>query len=225
MFASYSFDAARQQMVRQQLQGRGITAPRVLAAIARVPRERFVPLEEQRAAYADRALPIDCGQTISQPYIVGLMTQALELTGGEAVLEIGTGSGYQTAVLAELARRVVSVERFAELQARAAAVLQSLGYPNIQLVAGDGTLGCPEQAPYDRIVVTAAAASVPPALEEQLVEGGILVIPLGDAESQTLTAVRKRDGVFHSVGLSGCRFVPLIGTYEPRGEGESRPPE
>lgn len=215
MFTSFSFDSARQQMVRRQLQERGISAPRVLAAMGRVPRQRFVPPDEQRAAYADRALPIDCEQTISQPYIVGLMTEALELEGNESVLEVGTGSGYQVAILAELAGHVVSLERYAELQAGAADTLRALGYKNIELVVGDGTLGWPDEAPYDRIIVTAAASQVPPALAEQLAEGGILVIPIGDADSQTLMAYRRRAGQFHGRALSGCRFVPLVGQFEP----------
>ena len=143
----FSFDAAREKMVRRQLHQRGIRSPRALAAMGHVPRERFVPASERSEAYADRALPIDCGQTISQPYIVGLMTEALQLAGTESVLEIGTGSGYQTAVLAELANRVVSVERHAELSAQAASVLAELGYGNVQLIVGDGTLGWPAAAP------------------------------------------------------------------------------
>jgi len=217
MSTSDEFDVARQKMVRKQLAGRGLSSPAVLAALGRVPRERFVPPGESAEAYADRALPIDCGQTISQPYIVALMTGALELTGGESVLEIGTGSGYQTALLAELcpAGRVVSVERHAELSAQAAPVLQELGYANVRLVVGDGTLGWPEDGLYDRIIVTAAAASIPTALFEQLREGGILVIPLGNAEQQSLYAVRKVQGRPRATELTSCRFVPLVGENEP----------
>jgi protein-L-isoaspartate(D-aspartate) O-methyltransferase len=210
------FDEARQNMVSEQLARRGIFDPRVLAAMARVPRERFVPPDELADAYADRALTIACGQTISQPYIVALMSQALELKGGESVLEIGTGSGYQTAVLSELARHVVSVERHAELSAHADAVLKSLGYRNYTLAVGDGTLGWPEFAPYDRIICTAAAQRTPPALFEQLREGGILVIPLGPSESQSLVAIRKQGGQPSATELSGCRFVPLVGAEEPQ---------
>ena len=204
--------AAKQDMLRRQLQQRGIDDPRVLAAMAKVPRERFVPAEVRDHAYADRALPIDCGQTISQPYIVALMTQALELSGQELVLEIGTGSGYQTAILAELAREVISIERHAELTAKASVALSELGYANITLLTGDGTLGWPPRAPYDRILVTAAAAVCPPPLWAQLAEGGILVIPLGGRDSQTLQVIRKEDGLPRTSSISGCRFVPLVGS-------------
>jgi protein-L-isoaspartate(D-aspartate) O-methyltransferase len=176
-----------------------------------VPRERFVPVEIRREAFADRALPIDCGQTISQPYIVGLMTQALQLSGDELVLEIGSGSGYQTAILARLAREVVSIERHAALTIQAKAVLAELGYANVTLLTGDGTLGWPERAPYDRIMVTAMAAVCPPPLFAQLVEGGDIVIPLGGRDSQTLQVIRKEAGQPRVTSLSPCRFVPLIG--------------
>lgn len=208
--------AARQRMVVEQLAHRGINDRQVLAAMAKVRRDYFVPSDERAEAYADRALTIDCGQTISQPYIVALMTEALELTGAESVLEIGTGSGYQCAVLCELARWVVSVERHAELSARAAAALKTLGYSNCTLVVGDGTYGWPEFAPYDRIIVTAAAARMPQALFDQLREGGILVIPLGPHEAQSLQAIRKVNGQPVASELSGCRFVPLVGSEEPR---------
>lgn len=206
-------EAAKEQMLRKQLQHRGIQDPRVLAAMAKVPRERFLAPELRDEAYADRALTIDCGQTISQPYIVGLMTQALELSGPQKVLEIGTGSGYQTAILAELAREVVSVERHGVLSGRAGLILSELGYENVTLVTGDGTLGCPEQSPFDRIMVTAAAAGYPPTLFEQLEEGGILVIPLGGRDYQTLQAIRKTAGCPQAVNLSACRFVPLVGEH------------
>jgi protein-L-isoaspartate(D-aspartate) O-methyltransferase len=198
-------------MVTHQLAERGIVDPRVLDAMARLPRERFVPLDVLAETYADRALPIDCEQTISQPYIVALMTQALELHGDEKVLEIGTGSGYQAAVLAELAGSIISVERHPSLSEMAGQVLASLGYRNVKLIVGNGALGWPPGAPYDRVIVTAATEAIPPPLFEQLREGGILVIPLGDDESQTLTAVRKKDGRPVATALSGCRFVPLIG--------------
>jgi protein-L-isoaspartate(D-aspartate) O-methyltransferase len=202
-------------MVVEQLADRGITSSAVLSAMGRVPRERFVPIEFLAEAYSDRALPIDCQQTISQPYIVALMTQALELSGRESVLEIGTGSGYQTAVLAELAAKVVSVERHAELSKEAGRILQALGYKNVTLVVGDGTLGWPAGASYDRIIVTAAAAKLPEPLFAQLREGGILVIPIGTAESQALVAIRKVAGRPEVTELSGCRFVPLIGSDAP----------
>ncbi len=198
-------------MIAEQLKRRGITAPRVLAAMAKVPRERFTPNVSAVEAYADRAWPIDCEQTISQPYIVGLMTQALELEGTEHVLEVGTGSGYQAALLALLSRSVVSIERHAQLSAEAGRVLASLAIPNVKLVVGDGSLGWTDDAPYDRIIVTATATECPPALWEQLAEGGTLVIPVGDAKTQVLQAIRKKDGRPHRTTLSGCRFVPLVG--------------
>jgi protein-L-isoaspartate(D-aspartate) O-methyltransferase len=210
-----SFTDSRRAMITHQLAERGIADARVLGAMARIPRERFVDSGQEDQAYEDRALSIECNQTISQPYMVALMTEALELRGDERVLEIGTGSGYQTAVLAELAARVVSVERHAELSRRAEALLADLGYNNVRLVVGDGSAGWPEEAPYDRIIVTAAASQVPGTLWEQLREGGILVIPVGDREGQTLEAVRKVDGNPRATALSGCRFVPLVGAFEP----------
>ncbi|MGO8745166.1 MAG: protein-L-isoaspartate(D-aspartate) O-methyltransferase [Thermoguttaceae bacterium] len=212
---SSNLELAKQKMLHWHLEQRGICDPRVLAALARVPRERFVPESVRHEAYADRALPIACGQTISQPYIVALMTQALEVAGGRhRVLEIGTGSGYQTAVLAELAAEVVSIERHARLSAQAGTLLNDLGYRNVTLQVGDGTLGCPDRAPFDRILVTAAAAECPPALFAQLQEGGILVIPLGSPDRQVLQSIRKVGGGPETVELSGCRFVPLIGACD-----------
>jgi protein-L-isoaspartate(D-aspartate) O-methyltransferase len=201
----------KRDMLRRQLRSRGIVDPRVLRAMEKIPRERFVPPESIAEAYADRALGIGCGQTISQPYMVALMTEALELEGSETVLEIGTGCGYQTAVLAELAREVLSIERLAPLAEQAQKTLNELGYRQVRIRTGDGTLGWPERAPFSRIIVTAMACECPPALFEQLAEGGILVIPLGDRESQILEAIRKVDGRPQSTALSGCRFVPLIG--------------
>lgn len=207
------YEPARQTMLRQLVE-RGIQSTRVLAAMDRVPRERFIPGDFEHLAYADRAVQIGCDQTISQPYIVALMTEALQLTGVERVLEIGTGSGYQTAILAELASSVVSLERHEELSRRAHVALAELGYTNVKLVVADGTLGWAEQAPYDRIVVAAAAAHIPPALEVQLSEGGILVIPIGDSQGQILRAFHKVAGRLHGEWLSGCRFVPLVGAQE-----------
>jgi protein-L-isoaspartate(D-aspartate) O-methyltransferase len=198
-------------MLREHLEARGIRDPRVLEAMARVPRERFVGEEIRDLAYADRALAIPCGQTISQPYIVALMSQALELSGTEKVLEVGTGSGYQTAILAELAGHVVSIEQHALLSAQAARLLEELGYRNLTLVTGDGTQGYPPEAPYDRILVAAAAARCPKALLDQLNNGGAVVIPIGGSESQMLQAIRKQDGETTAANLSPCRFVPLIG--------------
>jgi protein-L-isoaspartate(D-aspartate) O-methyltransferase len=202
---------ARNIMLRKQLQRRVIHDARVLAAMAEVPRERFVPLELREQAYADRALGIDCGQTISQPFIVALMTQALELSGGDTILEVGTGSGYQTAILSKLCCEVVTIERHPQLSRQAAAVLAELDCRNVQFVVGDGTLGCQQRAPYDRIMVTATALRCPPTLFAQLAEGGILVIPLGGPEYQTLQAIRRVDGKPQSMPLSPCRFVPLVG--------------
>ena len=202
---------AKNDMLLRQLWQRGIHNRRVLKAMDAVPRERFVPADIRSDAYADRALPIDCAQTISQPYIVALMTEALELSGDELVLEIGTGSGYQTAILAELAREVVSIERHAALTLQAETVLAELDYANVTLLSGDGTLGWPDLAPYDCIMVTAMAIECPPPLLAQLAEGGRIVIPLGGRESQTLQLIRKQSGQFHATDLSPCRFVPLIG--------------
>lgn len=195
----------------RQLRRRGVRDARVLDAFARVPRPRFVPPETRDQALDDRAVTIGCDQTISQPFIVAVMTVELALTGSERVLEVGTGSGYQTAILARLAREVYTVERHATLSLRARGVLDGLGVDNVRYRVGDGTLGWPEAAPFDRALITAAAPRVPRPIFDQLAEGGLLVLPLGDEESQRLTVVRKRDGrpAVHE-GLA-CRFVPLIG--------------
>ena len=203
------FDSARRILVDSI--SHDIKDRHVLLAMSRVPRERFVPLDLQPSAYDDRPLSIGCGQTISQPYIVALMTEALELTGREKVLEIGTGSGYQAAVLAELARYVYSVERIPELAETAARVLSGLGYKNVQVeVAGD-ELGCAKYAPYDGILVAAAAPSVHQTLIDQLYEGGRLVIPVGSRLEQELLRVTKLRSGIRTERLGGCRFVPLIG--------------
>jgi protein-L-isoaspartate(D-aspartate) O-methyltransferase len=207
-----SYQSARRLMVQSQLKKRGITDPRVLAAMDRAPREAFMEGDvSPEEAYADRAWQIECGQTISQPYIVALMTQALELSGDEHVLEVGTGSGYQAAVLAELAGDVVTIERHAELSEKAGQTLRRLGYTNVTPVVGDGTLGWPERAPYDRIIVTAAAPRPPEALWDQLRETGIFVLPIGGPEGQELVAIRKRHDRPVATKLSPCRFVPLVG--------------
>lgn len=208
---------AQQQMLREHLLARGVDQPRVLEAMARVPRERFVVTQTPAAAYIDSAQPIECGQTISQPYIVGLMTQALELTGHEKVLEIGTGSGYQTAVLSLLSGQVISLERHLQLAQGAAQLLGQLGCRNVSLIHGDGTLGWPAEAPYDRIIVTAAADHIPPALFEQLRDGGLLVIPIGGVDCQVLRSVRKQGQFPHIVNLTNCRFVPLVGAQDQPG--------
>jgi protein-L-isoaspartate(D-aspartate) O-methyltransferase len=207
-------ELARLQMLDEQLRRRGIRSRRVLDAMGRVPRERFMIEELKDLAYADQAAAIECGQTISQPYIVALMTEALQLSGYERVLEIGTGSGYQTAILAELAGSIVTIERHAELSQRAAAVLAELGYKNVKYLVGDGSQGAPEFAPYDRILVTAAASKIPDPLVEQLAEEGLIVIPVGGHESQTLQAVRKIGGRLHVEELGACRFVPFVGAQE-----------
>jgi protein-L-isoaspartate(D-aspartate) O-methyltransferase len=203
--------AARINMVRRQLSGRDISDRRVLAAMSKVPRELFIPPEMQKEAYADRALSINCGQTISQPYIVALMTEVLELSGRDKVLEIGTGSGYQTAILAEITSEVVTIERHELLSWQAGKLLHDLGYQNVSILVGDGSLGLPALAPYDRIMVTAMAAQCPPALFEQLREGGIIVIPIGDYEHQDLQVIKKKSSNPEVTILTGCRFVPLIG--------------
>jgi protein-L-isoaspartate(D-aspartate) O-methyltransferase len=197
-------------MIDQQLRLRGIADGRVLAAFERVPREWFVPPALAGEAYSDNALPIDCHQTISQPIIVALMTEALQLTGSQRVLEVGTGSGYQTAILAELAAEVYSIERHAELSRQAAERLAQLGYPNVHLRVGDGSLGWPEAAPFDRMLITAGADACPPKLWEQLAEGGVLVGPFGPLAGQSLYEIHKIGGQPQSRFITACRFVPLI---------------
>ncbi|NNJ26131.1 protein-L-isoaspartate(D-aspartate) O-methyltransferase [Alienimonas chondri] len=195
----------------ESLRGRGIADERVIAAVAAVDRARFMPPGQRSAAWIDAARPIGSGQTISQPSLVARMTGALELTGDETVLEIGTGSGYQAAILARLCARVVTVERLPELADPARETLGELGVENVTFRTGDGTLGAPEEAPFDAIVVTAAAPDVPPALRDQLADGGRLVIPVGDRFTQELIRVRKTGKEFDRETLCGCRFVPLIG--------------
>jgi protein-L-isoaspartate(D-aspartate) O-methyltransferase len=197
-------------MVKHQLRARGLRDERVLEAMGRVPREAFVPAEIAHESYLDCALPIDCNQTISQPIIVAMMTEALQLKGSEKVLEIGTGCGYQAAILAELAAAVFSIERHAELAAGSAARLRKLGYRNVYVRCGDGAAGWPEEAPFDRIIVTAAAKECPPVLWDQLIEGGILVGPFGPPSEQTLYEMHKVAGRPQSRVLTGCRFVPLV---------------
>lgn len=208
-----TYAAARSYMVDSQLMPRGILDPRVLAAMRQVPRHRFIPPSLWDQAYNDYPLPIGGDQTISQPYIVALMTEILELKGPERVLEVGTGSGYQAAVLAELAAEVYSIDRISSLLAQAQKILDSLGYKNLHLKVGDGTLGWPEESPFDAILVTAGSPQVPRPLTEQLALGGRLVIPVGDRFSQTLTLVRRtKDGLKYEYH-GGCRFVRLIGQH------------
>jgi protein-L-isoaspartate(D-aspartate) O-methyltransferase len=199
-------------MVRTQLQARDVTDPRVLAVMASVPRQLFVPAAHRARAWDDQPLPIGHGQTISQPYMVAFMTQALELRGSERILEVGTGCGYQTAVLAGLCRKVFSVELIPELSASAAVLLAELGCANVCLRTGDGSRGWPEHAPYDRVLVTAAAPSIPSALRDQLADNGIMVIPVGDWRGGQDLLVAKKTGRVLDVQVSiGCRFVPLLG--------------
>ena len=205
------FAGQRQMMVDVQLRARGIQDERVLAAMARVPRHAFVAKEYHEQAYEDHPVPIGEGQTLSQPYIVALMLEVLLLTGSETVLEIGTGSGYEAALLAELAQMVYTVERHESLARCAEEVLRRLGYSNVSVLVRDGSQGLPERAPFDAIVVSAAAPKIPQALFEQLREGGRMVVPVGPASAQELQLVRKQEGHAIISILEGCRFVPLIG--------------
>jgi protein-L-isoaspartate(D-aspartate) O-methyltransferase len=198
-------------MVRVQLENRGINDPLVLKAMAKVPRHLFVDSALWSRAYGDHALPIGGQQTISQPFMVALMTQALALEGGEKILEIGTGSGYQTAILAEFTPRLFSIERNPELARAAAATLDTLGYTNVILKTGDGSLGWREHALFDRILVTAGAPGVPAPLFGQLGERGRLVIPVGDRDSQRLEVIEKAGGRPRPRHLVDCAFVPLVG--------------
>jgi protein-L-isoaspartate(D-aspartate) O-methyltransferase len=203
----------RERMVDEQLRARGIRDARVLEAMGRVPRHLFVEEVLRDRAYGDHPLPIGDGQTISQPYMVGRMTELLRLDGREKVLEIGTGSGYQAAVLGELAARVCTIERLGRLAARAREVLETLGYRNVWVRAANGTFGWPDEAPFDRILVAAGGPTVPPPLFEQLAEGGRMVMPVGGQDSQRLTVVDKAGGEMRVTDEAGCTFVKLIGKY------------
>jgi len=202
---------ARRRMVDSQLRARGISDERVLAAMARVPRHAFVSEANLYAAYEDHPLPIGDGQTISQPYMVATMTQALRLSGQERVLEVGAGSGYQTAILAELAAYVYTIERIRTLADRARERLAGLGYANVEVAFGDGTLGWPEHALYDRILVTAGTPAILQAWVEQVADGGLIVAPVGDRWGQTLQVAKKTTGGMTTDSVCGCVFVPLIG--------------
>jgi protein-L-isoaspartate(D-aspartate) O-methyltransferase len=204
-------------MVERQLRRRGIGDERVLAAMGEVPRERFVAEPERRRAYADTALPIGHGQTISQPWIVAAICQALELEGSETVLEVGTGSGYSACVLARLAARVITIERIAELAAEARARLAELGVENVEVRVGDGSRGLPERAPFDGIAVHATAPEEPHSLLAQLAEGGRLVVPIASDGADLLTVFRRHRDRTSSEVVAPCRFVPLVGDegYEP----------
>ncbi|MEZ0328684.1 MAG: protein-L-isoaspartate(D-aspartate) O-methyltransferase [Dissulfuribacterales bacterium] len=207
------FRIARERMVAQQLAGRGIRDERVLSAMRKVPRHLFVDEALRDQAYSDFPLPIGHGQTISQPYIVALMTELLQLNGHEKILEIGTGSGYQTAVLAELSRFVYSVERISALLFRAKNTLHGLGYSNVHIKLDDGTWGWRDNAPYDAILVTAGAPFVPEPLLEQLADSGVMVIPVGDEFSQVLVRVHKFNGSLTQETITGVRFVKLVGEH------------
>jgi protein-L-isoaspartate(D-aspartate) O-methyltransferase len=198
-------------MVERQLRGRGIEDERVLEAMAAVPREAFVPPRMRHRAYADSALPIGEEQTISQPWIVAAICQAMELTGSERVLEVGTGSGYSAAVLARLAAEVVSVERYESLARAAGEALAGLGVDNVELLVGDGSRGVPGRAPFDAIAVHATAPAAPPALVDQLADGGRLVIPIAMREADMLTVLRRSGEELKARAIGPCRFVPLIG--------------
>ena len=196
-------------MVADQIEARGVRDPRVLEALVRVPRELFIPEDQRAGAYEDRPIPIGYGQTISQPYIVGYMTDALKVEPSHRVLEVGTGCGYQTAVLAELAEEVYSIELLAALAERARRTLHSLGYANVHVRAGDGYAGWPGHAPFDRILAAAAPPEVPPALIDQLADGGILVIPVG-VENQELRVLQKHGDRIELLSTLPVRFVPMI---------------
>ncbi|MBT9146933.1 protein-L-isoaspartate(D-aspartate) O-methyltransferase [candidate division NPL-UPA2 bacterium Unc8] len=208
-----SFEKERRDMVALQIKGRGIVDARVLEAMKKVERHRFVEKKLESSAYTDSPLPIAARQTISQPYIVALMTEYLRLEGREKVLEIGTGSGYQAAILAELAREVYSIERIEELSLHAAKLLGELGYRNIHFKVGDGTNGWSEHSPYDRIIVTAGAVDIPPFLVEQLGGEGKIVIPIGARFSQELVLLTKKEGKIRKEKKGSCIFVPLVGEY------------
>jgi protein-L-isoaspartate(D-aspartate) O-methyltransferase len=208
-----SLPQKRARMVEEQLRARGIRDERVLAAMGKVPREEFISAEDLKNAYGDYPVPIGAGQTISQPYIVASMVEALELRPDDRVLEVGTGTGYQAAILGELAAEVWTIERHAELADRAREILQRLGYANLHVVTGDGSLGLPEHAPFDKILVAAAAPRVPETLVAQLADGGRLVVPVGTRQEQQVLVVRKMGDQTVITPREACRFVPLVGEH------------
>lgn len=213
MLEKKEYAVQREEMIEKQLRRRGIHDAAVLAAMMAVPRHEFVSEDVRAHAYDDLPLPIGSGQTISQPYIVAAMTAVLHLQPGDRVLEIGTGCGYHAAVLSRLAKEVFTIERRPELASSASATLARLGYSNAHVHCGDGTLGLPELAPFDAILVAAAAPAVPKPLLAQLAEGGRIILPVGDAEHQELQLVEKRGDTFPTKMLEGCRFVPLLGYH------------
>jgi protein-L-isoaspartate(D-aspartate) O-methyltransferase len=206
-------EVQRMRMVETQIAARGVKNQLVLNAMKKVPRHVFVPSESMEAAYSDRPLPIGYGQTISQPYMVAVMTEALGLEGSGKVLEVGTGSGYQAAILAEIASHVVTTERVPELAEAARSVIRELGYTNVEVIVADGSKGYIAEAPYDAIIVTAGAPEIPRSLVDQLADGGRLVVPVGNTYQQTLTRLTKRGSEEVVERLEGCVFVPLIGEY------------
>ncbi|HWN03374.1 MAG TPA: protein-L-isoaspartate(D-aspartate) O-methyltransferase [Candidatus Dormibacteraeota bacterium] len=210
---SARFARERERMVEEQLIARGVRDPRVIEVMRRLPRHVFVDEALRDRAYGDHPLPIGEGQTISQPFIVGRMTELLQLTGREKVLEVGTGCGYQAAVLAELAERVCTMERIPRLASRARETLERLGYRNVWVRTANGTLGWPDEAPFDRILVAAGGPGVPPPLFEQLAEGGRMVIPVGEVTGQVLQVIEKVQGTMRVTQDSGCVFVKLVGKY------------
>lgn len=205
------FKEERERMVYEQLIPRGISDKLVISAFLNVPRHEFIPMEHWNIAYGDHPLPIGNGQTISQPYMVALMTQCLELKGGEKILEVGAGSGYQAAILSKIAGTVITIERIESLALKCEKKMKDLGYNNIKVYTGDGTLGFKDEAPYDGIIVTAASPFVPEAYIEQLKTEGKIVIPVGDRFSQVLTVLTKKDSEVDVNEVCGCVFVPLIG--------------
>jgi len=207
------FAVRRQQMLKNDLKGRGITDARILRAMERIPRQRFVPQSYQSQSYSDGPLPIDCGQTISQPYIVALMTQELRVRPEMDVLEIGTGSGYQTAVLATLARRVFTIERFERLSLSAQAVLKELDITNVDFLVGDGSCGWPQKRTFERIMVTAALPEVSEPLINQLAQGGIIVAPIGESAVQRLIAYEKKEDAIAERFICDVRFVRVVGQH------------
>jgi len=210
---SANYEKEREQMVKSQLACRGIRDKRVLDAMRQVPSHLFIPEDMRQLAYCDGPLPIGHGQTISQPYIVALMTELLELTGQEKVLEIGTGSGYQAAILSRLVPQVYSIERHAALARQAEKILAQLGYDNVMVIVSDGTLGWPEHSPYEAIIITAAAPDVPQPLIDQLADGGRLVAPVGTRWSQSLVKVKRQGGSLMTEQLTPVAFVPLVGEH------------
>lgn len=213
MATEQDFKTEREQMVRDQLVERNIADPRVLDAMRRVPRHEFVPKELAFAAYRDRPLPIGYKQTISQPYVVAYMAELLQLSGHEIILEVGTGSGYQTAILAELGAFVYSIERNLSLADKAGKLLADLGYNNVEILAGDGSQGLPDMAPYDAIIVSASAPAIPKPLQAQMREGGRLILPVGRRDSQYLERVWRNYDEWQVERLLPVVFVPLIGKY------------